>query len=71
VQLVYPQGRLVAPKVRAFVDFAAPRLRTGIGELSLKPPKIDKRPVASAKALAAQIGQPIPDFDIKGFTDDL
>jgi DNA-binding transcriptional LysR family regulator len=42
VQLVYPQGRLVAPKVRAFVDFAAPRLRTAIGELSLKPPKTDK-----------------------------
>ncbi len=27
VQLVYPQSRLVAPKVRAFVDFAAPRVR--------------------------------------------
>lgn len=26
VQLVYPQSRLVAAKVRAFVDFAAPRL---------------------------------------------
>jgi DNA-binding transcriptional LysR family regulator len=26
VQIVYPQSRLVAPKVRAFVDFAAPRL---------------------------------------------
>jgi DNA-binding transcriptional LysR family regulator len=42
VQLVYPQGRLVAPKVRSFVDFAAPRLRTAIGGLSLKPPKTDK-----------------------------
>jgi DNA-binding transcriptional LysR family regulator len=42
VQLVYPQGRLVPPKVRAFVDFAAPRLRTAIGELSLKPPKTGK-----------------------------
>jgi DNA-binding transcriptional LysR family regulator len=31
VQLVYPQGRLVAPKVRAFVDFAAPRLARAIG----------------------------------------
>ena len=26
VQLVYPQSRLVAAKVRAFMDFAAPRL---------------------------------------------
>jgi DNA-binding transcriptional LysR family regulator len=26
VQIVYPHSRLVAPKVRAFVDFAAPRL---------------------------------------------
>ena len=26
VQLVYPESRLVAAKVRAFVDFAAPRL---------------------------------------------
>lgn len=26
VQLVWPQSRLLAPKVRAFVDFAAPRL---------------------------------------------
>jgi DNA-binding transcriptional LysR family regulator len=36
VQLVYPESRLVAPKVRAFVDFAAPRLRVAVGELSLK-----------------------------------
>jgi DNA-binding transcriptional LysR family regulator len=27
VQLVYPEGRLAAAKVRAFVDFAVPRLR--------------------------------------------
>ena len=26
VQIVYPQSRLLAAKVRAFVDFAAPRL---------------------------------------------
>ena len=26
VQIVYPQSRLLAPKVRAFIDFAAPRL---------------------------------------------
>ena len=27
VHLVHPQARLVAPKIRAFVDFAAPRLK--------------------------------------------
>jgi DNA-binding transcriptional LysR family regulator len=35
VQLVYPESRLVAPKVRAFIDFAAPRLRAALGELSM------------------------------------
>ncbi len=30
VQIVYPQSRLVAAKVRAFVDFAAPRLAQAI-----------------------------------------
>ncbi len=30
VQIVYPQSRLIAPKVRAFVDFAAPRLRAAL-----------------------------------------
>lgn len=49
VHLVYPQGRLVAPKVRSFVDFAAPRLRTAIGELSLKPPKTDKPSTRSGR----------------------
>ena len=33
VQLVYPQSRLVAPKVRAFVDHAAPRIRKALEEL--------------------------------------
>lgn len=36
VQLVYPESRLVAPKVRAFIDFSAPRLRAAVGELSLQ-----------------------------------
>jgi DNA-binding transcriptional LysR family regulator len=27
VSIVYPQGRLVPQKMRAFVDFAMPRLR--------------------------------------------
>lgn len=34
VHLVYPQARLVAPKVRAFIDFAAPRLKSALDELS-------------------------------------
>ena len=33
VQLVYPPSRLVAPKVRAFVDYAAPRLREVLDRL--------------------------------------
>ena len=33
--LVYPQARLVAPKVRAFVDYAAPRLRHALDRLAL------------------------------------
>lgn len=36
VQLVYPESRLVAPKVRAFVDFATPRLRSALADLSPK-----------------------------------
>jgi DNA-binding transcriptional LysR family regulator len=34
VHLVVPHGRLAAPKVRAFVDFAAPRLRAEFARLS-------------------------------------
>ena len=30
VQLVYPESRLVASKVRAFVDYAAPNLRAAL-----------------------------------------
>lgn len=36
VQIVYPESKLVNPKVRAFVDFAAPRLRSALGDLSAK-----------------------------------
>jgi DNA-binding transcriptional LysR family regulator len=39
VQLVYPESRLVAPKVRAFVDHAVPRLRAalqGVGARAAK-----------------------------------
>jgi DNA-binding transcriptional LysR family regulator len=31
--IVYPQARLLSPNVRAFVDFAAPRLRQGLAAL--------------------------------------
>jgi DNA-binding transcriptional LysR family regulator len=34
VHLITPQGRLSVPKVRAFVDFAAPRLRAEFARLS-------------------------------------
>ena len=34
VQLLLPQGRLSVPKIRAFVDFAAPRLRREFTRLS-------------------------------------
>lgn len=33
VHLVYPQTRLIAPKIRAFIDFAAPRLKHTIDQL--------------------------------------
>lgn len=34
VQLISPQGRMSVPKVRAFIDFAAPRLRAEFARLS-------------------------------------
>lgn len=43
VQLVHPQSRLVAPKVRAFVDFAAPRLTDQLRRL----PPIHAHPPAN------------------------
>jgi DNA-binding transcriptional LysR family regulator len=33
VQLVYPESRMVSPKVRAFIDYAAPRLRAALQEV--------------------------------------
>lgn len=35
VSLVYPQNRLISPKVRAFVDFATPRLRAALDKLKV------------------------------------
>lgn len=34
VHLIYPHARLVAPKIRAFIDFAAPRLKTALDQLA-------------------------------------
>jgi DNA-binding transcriptional LysR family regulator len=34
VHLVYPQARLVAPKIRAFIDFAAPRLKIALDRMA-------------------------------------
>jgi len=40
VHLVAPQGRMSVPKVRAFVDFAAPRLRAEFARLSAMADKL-------------------------------
>lgn len=34
VHLVYPHARLVGPNIRAFIDFAAPRLKTALDRLA-------------------------------------
>jgi DNA-binding transcriptional LysR family regulator len=55
VQLVHPQSRLVAPKVRAFVDFAVPRLKEVLRRLptiAANPPASD--PVEPRTATAAR-----------------
>ena len=38
VHLIYPQSRLISPKLRAFIDFAAPRLHARLDGLSLPQP---------------------------------
>lgn len=43
VHLVYPQNRLISPKVRTFVDFSAPRLRDALESLSIPTYRFDKR----------------------------
>lgn len=43
VHLVYPQSRLISPKLRAFIDFAAPRLRARLDGLSLPQPNANNR----------------------------
>ena len=44
VQIVYPESRLVAAKVRAFVDFATPRLHSALAGLSTKPHRKSRPP---------------------------
>jgi DNA-binding transcriptional LysR family regulator len=44
VNIVYPQSRLVSPKLRAFVDFAAPRLRATLHSLTLPGANAKKPP---------------------------
>jgi DNA-binding transcriptional LysR family regulator len=44
VQLVYPESRLVAPRVRSFVDFATPRLRSALADLSPKSRRKSREP---------------------------
>jgi DNA-binding transcriptional LysR family regulator len=39
VHLIYAQRRIIAPKVRAFIDFAAPRLRSALAEPTSKSAK--------------------------------
>lgn len=43
VHLVYPQSRIVAPKLRAFIDFAAPRLQTALAQLAIAPQRAATR----------------------------
>lgn len=39
VHLVYPHARLVAPKIRAFIDYAAPRLKSVLDRLAWAIPR--------------------------------
>lgn len=51
VHLVYPQNRIIAPKLRAFIDFTAPRLAAEIERLSLP------GPAASGQSAPGQFSQ--------------
>jgi len=41
VHLVHPQNRLISPKLRAFLDFASPRLRDALERLALPASRAD------------------------------
>ncbi|MGE3149728.1 MAG: LysR family transcriptional regulator [Pseudorhodoplanes sp.] len=49
VHLVYPHARLVAPKIRAFIDFAAPRLKAALDQLAWRGAQ-DGTPAGSSDA---------------------
>lgn len=49
VHLVYPHARLVAPKIRAFIDFAAPRLKAVLDQLAWRSTQ-DATPASSSDA---------------------
>jgi DNA-binding transcriptional LysR family regulator len=49
VHLVYPHARLIAPKIRAFIDFAAPRLKTALDQLAWRSAQ-DATPASSPDA---------------------
>lgn len=52
VSIVYPQNRLISPKVRTFVDFATPRLRNALDKLTIpiaRPP-VAMPPIDSSSA---------------------
>jgi DNA-binding transcriptional LysR family regulator len=45
VHLVYPQSRLISPKLRAFIDFAAPRLHARLDGLNFPATDANSHPV--------------------------
>jgi DNA-binding transcriptional LysR family regulator len=54
VHLVAPPGRMQVPKVRAFVDFAVPRLRASFRRFA----EVDGMPTESEAAAACEAAQP-------------
>ena len=44
VHLIYAQPRIIAPKVRAFIDFAVPRLRSALAEPAQRRARNQSRP---------------------------
>lgn len=47
VHLVYPHARRIAPKLRAFIDFAAPRLQSALDRLACASTRAATPPVSS------------------------
>lgn len=57
VQLVYPESRLVAPRVRSFIDFATPRLRSILADLSAKSRRKSAGSPSKVRASLVKIGR--------------